>query len=101
MIFLRGLQDHIKVIILVLANHAETFANAYNKNAKWQYINRTKITSHFEFHQTKAILQTNATMRCQIIWAPHPQNILTKFKFFLLRPLCRTLGRQGGHLSPC
>ena len=34
MIFLHGLQDHIKVIILMLANHAGTLSNSFNKNAK-------------------------------------------------------------------
>ena len=46
MIFLHGLQDHIKVITLEFAILAETFSNAYNKNAKWQSNIRFKIT-HF------------------------------------------------------
>ena len=44
--FLHGLKEHIKVIILILANHAETLLNAYNKNAKWQSNYRIKITPH-------------------------------------------------------
>ena len=48
MIFLQGLQDPIKVILLMLANLAETFPNAYNKNPKWQSINRIKITPKME-----------------------------------------------------
>ena len=72
MIFLHGLQDHIKVIILMLANHAETFPNAYNKDAKWEYINRNKINPKIEFQQTNPNLQTKTTERCQILLASHP-----------------------------
>ena len=61
MIFLHGLQDHIEVTILMLANLAETFSNAYNKNPKWQSINRIKITPKIEFQQTNPTLQTKTT----------------------------------------
>ena len=72
LIFLHGLQDHINVIILMLANHAETLSDDFNKKAKWEFINRNKITQFWVFHQTSLILQTNATEWCYIIWAPHP-----------------------------
>ena len=80
MIFLHGLQDHIKVTILMLANFAETCSNAYNKNPKWQSINRNKITPKMEFHQIFFILQTNATKGCQILLEAHPCFILAKLK---------------------
>ena len=49
MIFLHDLQDHIKVITLDFANLAETSSSAYNKNAKWESINRIKIIHFWDF----------------------------------------------------
>ena len=82
--FLHGLQDHIKVTILMLANLAKTFPNAYNKNPKWQSINRNKITPKIEFQQTNPTLQTKTTQGCQIILETHPKSTLPKFNFFAL-----------------
>ena len=58
---LHGLQDHIKMITLMLAKIAERFSNAHIKNSKWQSSNRNKITPKIEFHQTFSTLQTKAT----------------------------------------
>ena len=70
--FLHSLQDHIKVTILMLAKLAKVFSDAYNKNPKWQSLNRNKINLKFEFHQTNSTLQTKTTQGCQIILASHP-----------------------------
>ena len=79
MILLHTLWDHIKVINLILANHAEVFPNDFNKGAKWECINWNKITPLGEFQQTIFFLQTNGTGVCCIIWAPHPNFVLPKF----------------------
>ena len=81
MIFLHGLQDHIKVNNFVLANLAETLSFAYFKNPKWQSMNGNKINPHFDFQQTTSLWPTKNTQRCIIIWAPHPNFVLPKFQF--------------------
>ena len=84
MIFLHGLQDHIKVNNFVLANLAETLSFAYFKNPKWQSMNRNKITSLVEIHQTTSFWPTKNTRRFQINVAPHPNITLPKFHFNFL-----------------
>ena len=46
------LQDHIMEITMELANLAETFPVAWNKNPKQQSLNKNKITSILEIHKT-------------------------------------------------
>ena len=94
-IFLHGLQDHIKVIILMLANLAETFLNDYNKKAKWQSASRNKIKLQNGFSQTNFFWQTKNTQRCLVIWASHPKKEFSKFKYLFMRPFHQTGGVQN------
>ena len=45
------------MIILILANDAETFSSAYNTNAKWQSASQIKIKLKYKFLQIKSFWQ--------------------------------------------
>ena len=95
MIFLHSLQDHIKVIILMLANHAETVSSAYNKNAKWESFNRIKINSNLNFTKSFSLCKPMPQRGVKYYW-PHTHKIFwPNSNQTFLQPFQQTCGRQN------
>ena len=100
MIILHGWQVNIKMIILVLDNHADAFPDALNKMPKWQCFNQTKIITKWIFDQTETILQTEATVRLYLIWASLPNFNSPKFENIFHAAISSITWHAGGDLVP-